>query len=58
MREPLARSKMVDVVKSQETRTVVRKRDGGADAPSVAVAVASTSRDCARNVQTKERRGW
>jgi hypothetical protein len=30
MREPLARSKMVDVVKSQETRTVVRKRDGGA----------------------------
>jgi hypothetical protein len=29
MREPLARSKMVDKVKSQETRTVVKKRDGG-----------------------------
>ena len=60
MREPLARSKMVDVVEPQETRTVVKKRDGGcelANAPSVAVAVACTSRDCALNVQTKERKG-
>jgi hypothetical protein len=35
----------------------VKKRDEGADAPSAAVAVTSTNRECGRNVQTKERRG-